>query len=335
MEPGLYVLVPLGIHDCYLSEPISLIGPVQLLPFDAAWRQDAQRFLEGFENPSVVHWTETEAQKLEKTKYCLLKRFHDFGGWRPMDPAIYDSIYHHAEDDGRGRVSEHPPLRREWIHSFGLLAIAGKVHFGCSPIWLGFQFPSSEEAPPCRSSQLVRWIGRLRYAEEPHSADAEFWGKVQKMAGNLRPVPGSSPLGIAVDMFSRAVAADDWRSEMLFLWITLEALFGRGAGELSHQLSERAAAFTQPAGHDRLNVYRTLRGAYRYRSKLVHGSLAESAEEQDKDLVASVASVEDICRDVLQRVLLDHRMTERFAQKSDLKGHFEKLVLAPDLADGG
>jgi len=334
MEPGLYVLVPLGIAKCNLSEPISLIGPVQLVPFDATWRRDAQQFLEGFENPSVTHIGETKAEKLEQAKYCLLRRFSDFGGWKPMEEAIYDDIYDDAEDDSRGRVWANRPLRKEWTWSLALLAIAGRVHFGCSQTWLGFQFPTSQEAPSCRSSKDARWIGRIRHAEEPETASAEFWAKVDDMADNLRPVRESSPLGIAVDMFSRAVAADDWRSEMLWLWITLEALFGRVAGELSHHLSERAAAFTQPAGHDRLTIYRTLRRAYRYRSKLVHGTLAESAEEQEKDLAASVASVEHICRDALQRVLLDHRMTERFGQKSGLKGYFEELVLAPHLADG-
>ena len=335
MEPGLYVLLPLGIASCNLSEPISLIGPVQLVPFDTTWRQNAQQFLKGFENPLVTHIGETKAESLERTKYCLLRRFSDFGGWKPMHDAIYDDIYDDAKDDSRGRVWGNRPLRQEWIWSLGLLAIAGRVHFGCSPTWLGFQFPTSQESPSCCGANDVRWIGRVRRAENPETADAEFWTKVDNMADNLRPVPGSSPLGIAVDMFSRAVAADDWRSEMLWLWITLEALFGRVDGELTHQLCERAAAFTQPAGDTRLHTYKTLKRAYGYRSKLVHGSLAGTAKEGSKDFAASVASVEQICRDTLQRVLLDDRMTERFAQKSNLKGYFEKLVLAPDLADGG
>lgn len=99
MEPGLYVLVPLGIHDCTLSEPISLTGSVQLTPFDAAWRRSAQEFLTGFENPAVTHIGETKAESLERTKYCLLRRFSEFGGWKPMDEALYDSKYHHAEGD--------------------------------------------------------------------------------------------------------------------------------------------------------------------------------------------------------------------------------------------
>ncbi|MBE9565354.1 MAG: hypothetical protein IMF16_01215 [Proteobacteria bacterium] len=301
------------------------------MPFDATWRRDAQQFLELFENPSVTHIAKTKAEKLEQTKYCLLRRFSDFGGWKPMEETIYDDIYGDAEDDSRGRVWENRPLRKEWTWSLGLLAIAGRVHFACSQTWLGFKFPPSQEAPSCRSSMYARWIGRVRQAESPETAGPEFWAKVDNMADNLRPVPESSPLGIAVDMFSRAVAAADWRSEMLWLWITLEALFGRVDGELSHQLSERAAAFIQPAGDSRLTIYRTLKRAYGYRSKLVHGSLAGTAKEWTKDLVASVASVEQICRDALQRVLLDEQMRERFTQKSDLKGYFEELVLAPDL----
>jgi len=333
MEPGLYVLAPLGIAECNLSEPISLIGPVQLVPFDATWRRHAQQFLEGFENPSVTHIGETKAEKLERTKYCLLRRFSDFGGWKWPDEVVYDDTHRHVEDDSRGRVWPNLPLRKEWVWSLGLLAIAGRAHFGCSPTWLGFQFPTSQEAPSCRGARDVRWIGRVRAAEEPERADTEFWARVESMACSLRPVPQSSPLGIAVAMFSRAVAADDWRVEMLWLWITLEALFGRVDGELTHQLCERAAAFTQPASDSRLNTYRTLKRAYGYRCDLVHGRLGDIGEDQMKGLVDSVAFVEQTCRDALQRVLLCDKETERFAQKADPREYFEKKVLAPDLTD--
>jgi hypothetical protein len=329
MKSGLYVLVPVGLADRgeKLSDPVPLVDGVVFRSFESSWKAEVRRFLEGFQKEYSA-FSDSDLKEFDKARYCLVRRFADFGGGRPISPAVYDRV----ELDIRRRVRRTYGLARAWLQSFAVLALAGRIHFACFRWWFGLQIPAPPGEAACYHGEEVGWYGRWVPGQEGESPTEEYWARVRRILDNLTACRDESRPAIAADTFARAIFADDWRVEMLCLWIALEALFGQADTELSHQLCERAAAFTEPPGQDRHRLYRELKSAYSFRSKLVHGSLADLAGQQKKRLSAAIDLVEDTVRNALQNILADAEMTERFSRRQGLNDYLEQAVLAPPCA---
>ena len=331
MEPGLYVLVPVGLGGAEgeLASPIPLIDGVELASFDPAWKDEVRHLLE-LVRKDHSDCSDHDLEQFEKTRHCLILRFGDPDGGRPIEPEVYDQ----GELDIRARARPTYGLAKRWLRSLGVLVIAGRIHFGCFPHWFGFRAGQSPELPlNCYKAIKVGWYGRFVDDEKREAADDEYRRRVGMIVRTLARCPDESRPAVAADMFARAEFADDWRVAMLFYWVALEALFGQAEAELSHQLCERAAVLITSPGEDRLKVYRGLRDAYGFRSKLVHGGLRHPMDQDRQRLSAVIDLVEDGARRALCRVLTDRDMTKLFLQKDRaIKDYFEKAVLTPHWA---
>jgi len=328
MQPGLYVLAPVGLGhtDGELAASIPLVESVELVSFHSSWKDEVRRFLEDFRKKYSA-FSETDTQEFEKTRHCLVLRFADPDGGKPIDREVYDQ----RELDIGGRARRTYGLTRRWLRSFAVLLIAGRINFGCFRYWFGLKVAEPPEKPWCYHASPVGWYGRVVTSEKREAIGDEYWTRVRTAAHNLAICPDESRLAVATDMFARAVFADDWRVEMLCYWVALEALFGQAETELSHQLCERAAAFCEPPGQGRHTLYRKLKSAYGLRSKLVHGTLHHPTEEGQGGLSAAIDFVEGTVRNALCHILTDGDMTRRFLQEQKhLVEYFEKQVLAPE-----
>jgi hypothetical protein len=330
MEPGLYVLVPIGVASLdRLPKPVPLVGGVVFTPFEDTWKDELRRFMEGLRKQYAV-FSEDHFEQFDKARFCLVKRFDAPGGGRPIYPAVCDP----DELEMQQRARAIHALSSPWLRSFTILVLAGKLHFGCFQHWFGVQIPGPDyhKGIYCYTSMEVGWYGRLPREEEPVPVDAQFWANVSCIVGNLDIRQSKSRLTLAVDMFARAIFAADLRAELLWLWITLECLFSpsHDAGELSHQLCERAAVFLEPPGPTRIETYHTLRQAYVVRCELVHGNLHFDTDEQKTRFLDSIKAVEDVSRRSLLKILTNEEQIERFGGRGDgNKKYFEEQILNP------
>ena len=59
--------------------------------------------------------------------------------------------------------------------------------------------------------------------------------------------------------------------KILHYCTAFEALFASSTGELTHQLAERVACFLEPPGEARVQIFKTFKLAYGFRSRIAHG----------------------------------------------------------------
>jgi Apea-like HEPN len=96
------------------------------------------------------------------------------------------------------------------------------------------------------------------------------------------------------------------------LSIVLESLFSpSGSGELSHQISYNAAYFLGTDKNDRANIYKTVKKFYGIRSSLVHGEWPNS-----DDLCELTKKMFIMCSQIIQRILIDSELIEKFSDKN-------------------
>jgi hypothetical protein len=107
---------------------------------------------------------------------------------------------------------------------------------------------------------------------------------------------------------------------------SLETLFSTNQVELSHQLSERVAYFLCETASERLDMYRKLKRAYAFRSKVVHGA---TVNEKDFDELTSTCEfLDNICRALITRLLSDTEEVKKFSgDNQQLEEHLLKMVL--------
>lgn len=76
----------------------------------------------------------------------------------------------------------------------------------------------------------------------------------------------------------------------------LEALVSTAQSELSHQVSERVSAVLSMSGSDPLVTYKSVKEAYGYRSKVVHGASFRAADLPK--LLRCASTIDQICREM-------------------------------------
>jgi hypothetical protein len=94
------------------------------------------------------------------------------------------------------------------------------------------------------------------------------------------------------------------------MWIVLESLFG--ASELletTHQLAQRIAVFLETDVAQREKVYRQVKKAYGYRSRVAHGTSASIGE---KESLERLAETEAVVRLTVTAILRDQTLLRRF-----------------------
>lgn len=100
----------------------------------------------------------------------------------------------------------------------------------------------------------------------------------------------------------------------------LEALVSSSHNELTHQVAERVASLLKPRGSERIELYRSVKTAYAFRSKAVHG--ASFKEKEHEKLVSSSRAIDEVCRELLLRYLSDESLREPFNSDTEAFSDF-------------
>jgi len=133
---------------------------------------------------------------------------------------------------------------------------------------------------------------------------------------------------LAIRMLQGALIEVNWELRYLTMWIVLETLFGpTGATETSHQLAERIAVFLEHDVGQREHLYRRIKTAYRYRSRIAHG---DSWNVPGNDSLEWLGITEAIVRAALQKILRSPTLIERFASERDRYLRLRCLGLGED-----
>ena len=157
---------------------------------------------------------------------------------------------------------------------------------------------------------------------------------VYRKAGGTRDIVrlDSKELNEAVKLHRKHFLADEYDDERLthlitsnsrlnraFYWIqagrsapdigeriaasctALETLFTTSPSELTHQLAERVAYFLRAVPSERQLIYRSLKKAYGYRSKVVHGSVFK--QSQLDSAITSAKDLDRILREIMNVII--------------------------------
>lgn len=106
--------------------------------------------------------------------------------------------------------------------------------------------------------------------------------------------------------------------------VVLESLFCCQASEIAHRLSERVACFLEDS-RNKLATYKTIKEAYNYRSKVVHGSTKIKEEKYD-DLTKISGEIEGIVKAVLTSLKVDEPLLT-FKDEGEINDYFMKIIL--------
>jgi hypothetical protein len=106
-----------------------------------------------------------------------------------------------------------------------------------------------------------------------------------------------------------------WEARYLWQWIVLEALFGPdGPTETTHRLSQRIALFLTKEPETRAEIFKAVKDAYGWRSKLVHGGrLSKLSPEKAQELTIFT---ENTIRLSFDAILSDNHLAELFNTKN-------------------
>jgi hypothetical protein len=78
---------------------------------------------------------------------------------------------------------------------------------------------------------------------------------------------------------------------------SLETLFTNDTSELSHKLAERVSLFLEKETEKRIGIFRVIKKAYEFRSRVVHGGMFK--KEQAENLRTITIRLDEICRRVM------------------------------------
>lgn len=114
----------------------------------------------------------------------------------------------------------------------------------------------------------------------------------------------------------------------LLLWVALEGLFGpEDAREVTFRLSQRAAFFLANDRREAQELFRIVKTAYGWRSKVVHGMRLSKLPKENSEQIMSEA--EDLLRRSLKRLLNELRLVQVFEGK-DRERYLDDLVFSDE-----
>lgn len=102
----------------------------------------------------------------------------------------------------------------------------------------------------------------------------------------------------------------------------LEALFATSQAELAHQLAERVASFVSDEPAMRLTIYRTVKSAYRIRSKIVHGATIRPSKVGELPDLSEL--IDDLMRASMVKILSDDESRKAFEAPAE---RFDEFML--------
>ena len=130
-------------------------------------------------------------------------------------------------------------------------------------------------------------LGIPKIASQNTTALSHETSKYERFTLFLQAARENTDLGIKVSQYITA----------------LEALVSTSSSELSHQVAERVACLITERGQARVDVYRKLKGAYNFRSKVVHGDTINT--KQFEKLTDCSEFLDQACRAVLFKFVMN------------------------------
>ena len=126
------------------------------------------------------------------------------------------------------------------------------------------------------------------------------------------------------DFLSTARHANDLAVKISHYMTCLEVLFSTGSAELTYKLSERVAFFLAKTPAERKIIFQTVKNAYSFRSKLVHGDVLEAS----KKIQHASEEIDKLLRRLLLKILEDEKIEKVFQKsKDDLDDYLTNLTL--------
>jgi hypothetical protein len=142
---------------------------------------------------------------------------------------------------------------------------------------------------------------------------------------------GYARSGRAMQFVVAARRAQDLAFKIANYCSALETLFTTESTELAHKLSERVAFFMGERGHNRREVFATIKSAYNVRSKLVHGDTLK--QNQIEDLPALSTKCDITLRTILREIFRSEELKNIFDAHNDaVEDYFTRLILGPPTA---
>lgn len=175
----------------------------------------------------------------------------------------------------------------------------------------------------CHSTRM-KDFGRLSTPYQHPLTEADFTS-INQLYGSMRDVLSAAITGrlpTALTYYQQAFRTDiDWSVRFLGMMMAMEALFGHGASEISHQVSERAAFFLKQTPSEREALYDQMRSHYSLRSKIAHGGAPNGAREKLENAFSQLLS---LLRDSLRRIFEEPKTLTLFRTESS--EHFNKAM---------
>ena len=128
------------------------------------------------------------------------------------------------------------------------------------------------------------------------------------------PMPSAGRLSRAFYWFQAARSMPSLGSKVAAYCTALESMFATSPSELTHQLAERVASFLQ-SGSERVRVYRNIKRAYSYRSKVVHGSQINPSKHEQ--ITRASSDLDQYSRAVFMKCIEDANLEQTFNLPSE------------------
>lgn len=267
------------VHGLDVSEPITLVNGVQLLPLRAAPDSPHLRwFTQGYQNtPNPI----VDIGLMFVPDVAVL----DMGSVAASadliaGKAVYDAAFAAVQDVAR---------------AFTLADRAAPV-IGRS--WIDFVDPALTAAEFGMVSMSPRFDGSPSQMPAKVDDDALTWAnRYLQLDGSLR-----RSVEVALDRLNLARRRHSPGNQAIDLGICLEALLGdENTQELSYRLRLRAALLLGKTLTERQHIRRAVRDLYDLRSKVVHGG-ARRAEDAPSDVRCASRGLE-ICTEAVRAIV--------------------------------
>lgn len=139
---------------------------------------------------------------------------------------------------------------------------------------------------------------------------------------------GYARSGRAMQFVVAARRAQDLAFKIANYCSAFETLFTTDSTELAYKLAERVAFFLEERGHNRRDVFATIKQAYNVRSKLVHGDTLK--RNQIDELPRLSVECDSALRKILWEIFNSDDLKKTFDTHSDaIEDYFTSLILGP------
>lgn len=149
-------------------------------------------------------------------------------------------------------------------------------------------------------------------------------GSAPAAAMPFRQFKGTPRLPRLNYFLSGARSFEDMPIKIALYMTCFEILFSTTASELTHKLSERVAFFLGQNAAERKAIFNTVKAAYAFRSKIIHGDEVEINEK----LTCTVVEIDGLLRRIFLKILQESETQTIFEKnKQDLEEYLTNLTL--------